>query len=508
MNKKIATWISIWFFSLILIIISIFIFNNFQNKKDIKEINSNTWINSEEKEELKKELEINPKKASSKIDWLKKKIRLKWLITKADMYFNENEYMIALIQYQKVLKDIPDNAEINVKVWDIYYKINKYKKANEYYSKVKNSKLLNKDKAIMSLINEKWVTKENIVELKNNINSFEISDEKKFYYTNSITCIVDYSLCRDSFQKYFEKYKNLETEELKTMQKAFENFKNFKSDDLYYKAAFVTWAFYQNSLNYVALKTSENILKQKNNYLPIMKVAAKSAYEIWDFISAKKYLTEIKKIDADDPEISYFLARIYEKLNDKILALVNYKKALNDNYKDILDIKRRIIFIYFESDETKKMLEGFDDLLSTNSKDLNENDYSLSIYYNILNDKLEKAENYSKKAIEKFKESELFYWYHSWILLQDENISEKNLEIVEENLEKATKINRKNPMILMVKWIFELKNKNYSKALINLKSAYWQDSSWEYKETINFWMKKIDEEKKKDLENNQTENVN
>jgi hypothetical protein len=30
------------------------------------------------------------------------------------------------------------------------------------------------------------------------------------------------------------------------MYEAFENFKNFKNDDLYYKAAFVTGAFYQN----------------------------------------------------------------------------------------------------------------------------------------------------------------------------------------------------------------------------------------------------------------------
>lgn len=498
MNKNLKIWI--WFLTIFIIILWIVIFNYFQNKSEIKEILNWSWITEEEKQDLEKELEIDSSKVNSKIDGLKKKIKLKWLIAKADMYFDENDYMIALIQYQKVLKEIPNDMEVNLKVWDIYYKINRFKKANEHYALIKDSKILNKDKAILSLINEKWVKKENLEELKTEINSFDISPEKKFYYTNSITCIVDYSLCRDGFQKYFEKNQNLETEEMKVMFNAFEAFKNFKTEDLYYKAAFVTWAFYQNSFYYVALKTSENILKQKNNYNPIMKVAAKSAYEIWDYMTAKKYLTEIKNSDPDDAEITYFLARVYEKLNDRVLALVNYKKAIIDNYKDIIDIKRRIIFLYFDSWETKKMLEAFDDLLATNDKNLNENDYSLAVYHNILNDDLEKAEHYSKIAIEKFDKTELFYGYYSWILLQDENISLWKLKLVEENLEKAMEINRKNPMILMTNWIFELKNKNYDKALVNLKSALWQDKTWEYKDTINTWIKKVTEEKNKPKE--------
>jgi hypothetical protein len=37
------------------------------------------------------------------------------LIANADMYYDENEYMIALIKYQQILKNIPNDEEINVK---------------------------------------------------------------------------------------------------------------------------------------------------------------------------------------------------------------------------------------------------------------------------------------------------------------------------------------------------------------------------------------------------------
>ena len=142
-----------------------FVFDKLKTNSDVEEIISSSWISEEDKKSLKEDLQentIDKQKVDNKIEALKKKIKLKWLISKADMYFDENEYMIALVEYQKILKDLPNDEEINVKTWDIYYKMQKYKKANEHYQKVKNSRFLDKDKAIFSLINDYWVNKENI----------------------------------------------------------------------------------------------------------------------------------------------------------------------------------------------------------------------------------------------------------------------------------------------------------------------------------------------------------
>ena len=54
---------------------------------------------------------------------------------------------------------------------------------------------------------------------------------------------------------------------------------------------------------------------------------------------------------------------------------------------------------------------------------------------------------------------------------------------------------KRNSLILMANWIYELKMKNYEKAIVNLKSAYWMDKSWEYKEKIDFWLQKVAEER-------------
>ena len=153
--------------------------NNPKQQTNTSSLDSEKELAEEKKLEEEKE-QFTKEEVQNKVSQIKKKMKLKEIISKANMYFDEDEYMFSLIEFQKVLKEVPNDEVTNIKVWDIYYKIHKYWKANEYYSKVKKAKSLDKDKAILSLINDKWVSKENIDELTKKINEFDISEEKKF----------------------------------------------------------------------------------------------------------------------------------------------------------------------------------------------------------------------------------------------------------------------------------------------------------------------------------------
>ena len=479
MEKK-NFWTILMIVALILIILVIVFVKKWDNSID----ETSSWVSEE--------ISYDKTEIMKKIDWLKEKKKLDWLISNANMYFDEKEYIAALVEYQKVLKSVPNDPEINEKVWSIYYKLKQYLNAVTYYSKIKDAKVLDKEKAVLALINARWVSESNISALTEEIHSYWLSSELDFYYTNSISCIIDYSLCRANFQDYFALNQNLETKKMQSMKQALDNFENFQDNDLYYKASFVTWDFYTNGMYYVALKTAESILTQKDNYIPIMKVIAKSSYELWLYKKSKEMLVRIREIE-DEPQVSYLLARVYEKLNERNIALVNYQKALKDGYEDVLDIKRRIIFIYFEAWETKKMLREFAELLNTWDANLNETDYSLAIYYNILFDNLDTAKSYSNIAIRKFPESEVFYWYLVWIMLQKETLNSTELEIIKTNIEKWLEINNKNAMIMMCNWIYEIKRKNYSKAITLLKNASNLPWSSEYLDTINYRLEKAKE---------------
>jgi len=462
------------------------------------------WKNKNLEEMLKKEYsvdELNSKewleKANERLEILRKKISLKWLITKADMYFENKEYINALNQYLKVYEQVPNDREINLKIWNIYYDLAKYKEAYDYYKNIKNYQNLDKNKAVLSLINWNYSWISSTQKIEEEIDSLWLSNEDNFYYKNSLICIEDFSKCRLYFEQYFEKNKVVEWElnewqkNIENIRNAFTNYKNFQIDDLTYKAALITWAFYQNNSYFIALETSKNILTINSNYKPILKIAAKSAYELWLYKESKDYLIEYNKLESNDAEASYFLARVYEKLNEKLLSIIHYNKAIKLWYNDINDIRRRLIFIYYELNDNKKMLSSFKELIDSKDKNLNINDYNLAVYYHILNDDLETALKYSDIAKLKYKDREIFYWYIAWIMLQKENISELQLKVIDNNIKKAIEINDKSPMIVMVKWIYELKKENYDEAFIYFKKAISLDRNNEYSETTKYFLDQI-----------------
>lgn len=431
-----------------------------------------------------------------KIEELKNRLAVRWLITKWDMYYDDKEYRVALVQYLKVLKELPNDKETNLKTWNIYYDLWSYSKAYEYYSKIKDYNNLDTKKAIYSLINSNYEKELDIKKISKEIDTFILSEEEKFYYKNSLICVEDFSKCRWNFEEYFNKLwedYEISFSDLQEIKQTLTNYKNFQLDDLTYKAALFVGTFYKNWFYYVALKKWEVLLEESPNYKPVMKIVAKSAYEIWDYNKAKEYIIEYNKIENNDPDASYFLWRIYEKLWDKILAIIHFTKAINIWYSDTSDIRRRLIFIYYDLNDDEKMLRTFKELIESNSKNLILNDYNLAIYYHILNNDLETAKKFALSWIEKFKDSELFYTYYAWIVLQDEKSNREQLWYARDNINQAMKINKENPMTLMVKWIEELKNKNYTEAKTYFEEAKKFDQNREYKTIIEDYISKIPE---------------
>ena len=479
--------------------------NNTSNKG-----NSKVILNAEEKKintlNLKPEnddiktKEINNKNTIKyKIEKIKKKLALKWLIQKWDYYFDNSEYTIALSTYLKIYKDIPNDESVINKIWDIYFNLEKFNQAFNYYSKNKNHKKINKHKAIESLffMNTKKLSKENITSIKNEIISFNLNDEEYFYYINSLDCIVDFSLCKEKFQNYFldfeknntestwsidskweENIKIISFDKLINIKNALENYENFKLDDISYKNALISGAFFLNWLYPVAIETSKIILEEKPDYKPMLKIIAKSYFELWLYKESKWYLIIYNNIDNYDSEISYFLWIVYEKLHEYVLSSIHLKNSIERGYVNSIDSRRRIIYNYYEVGENIKMLDAFDQMILEEKDKITIDDISLAIYYNIINNKLEKAKELNKYLIETYDNKELYYWYLWWIQIE-ENI-DWSLELAEKNLNLWLEINENNPMINYIFWMFNLKTWDTKKAFIHFKKTIFLDKNWEF----------------------------
>jgi hypothetical protein len=63
-------------------------------------------------------------------------------------------------------------------------------------------------------------------------------------------------------------------------------------------------------------------------------------------------------------------------------------------------------------------------------------DMSLAIFYHILDNQNDKARIFTSFALKKFPENEVFYGYHGWLILQNENLNEESLQKADEVLQK------------------------------------------------------------------------
>lgn len=490
--------------------------NSCANDNTKKDVTFNTWTVIETGswiiiEKTKEEIEAEKRKIKKeKIETLRKKLSLRWLILKWDLNLEDKEYTSALIKFLQINKKIPNDKNTIQKLWDVYFHLKKFKQAYSYFSQVKDYSKLDKDKVSLSLISSVTLNKENIVYINKELDSLWLNEDQLFYYKNAISCTEDFSLCKKKFSDYFilQKEKELEKtwtweiekkeifQPLYNIETALKNYENFQVDSLSYKWALVSWAFFENWLYPIAIATSKKLLLEKKKYKPLLKIVAKSYFELWNYIEAKVYLVKYNKLVKVDPEASYFLWIIYEKLREYVLSTIHFRKALRTWYKNTLDVNRRILINYYEIWEIDKMLKSFDTIINENKDDITINDYDLAIYYNIVNEKMENAKKYTKEAIELYPESEIFNWYYSWILMEEINsqpevkiINSWTGEILEEinlyeeadtYINKALKINTKNPMITLVKWKIEMSKWEIKKAFIYFKKTVALDKKWDY----------------------------
>lgn len=467
-----------------------------------------SWDTVDLEDEIDNDEEIVIDKNQSKKDKmnsLRKKLALRWLILKWDVNLQNQEYTSALIEYLKILKEIPGDKSIIKKIWDAYFSLQKFKQAYSYYSKIKDYEQLDKDRVVRTLLSFTAINDKNTPYINKQLEALWLSEEQLFYYKTSITCKKDFSLCKKTFQDYFNARKGqkntwswsadntIKFKELYNIEAALTNYDNFQVDDLFYKWALVSWAFFENWLYPIAVSTAKKLLEERPDYKPLLKLIAKSDYELWNFIWAKLNLIEYNKLEAKDPEASYFLWVVYEKLYEYVLSTIHLNKALELWYKDRLDVYKRILFNYFELWDMSSMLRTFKTIIKNNKEELTVNDYSLAIYYHIVSNKTADAKNFTKLGLKKFPESEILNWYMWWILMEEVNNkstksnfivdieNKKNLYLeAEKYIDKWLKIDWKNPMLTLVKWKLEVSKWDSNKAIMYFNKTLNLDAEWDF----------------------------
>jgi len=423
-----------------------------------------------------KQLDLDNEK---KIETLRKRFTLRWTITRWDNFTTSNQPILALNEYLKALRQSPDDSQIIKKISWVYFELKRYTVAIQNFEKILNE--LNneeKEKYILSLIYTlDFLSKESYKNVLEKIDKIWLTSEEVFYYKNSLNCSVSFHECKKNFQNYIDN-NELTFNKLIDFKNTLINFKNFQIPDLYYKDALIIWSLYKNKLYNISNNLWEKLLQSKTNYKPILLIIWKWYYEIWNLEESKKYLEIYYNLEPNDVNITYILWNINFELKDYLTSNLYYNRAFKNLFEPKIEVLRKMIYNYYLLWDKRSMLNMFSYLIE--EKNATIDDFSLWIYWSILEGRDINAISWSEKWINNFKEKswyEIFYWYLWWIYREKDD-----LEKASNYINTAMKINPKDPLITLNAWYIEELKENYKLAIVYFKRTIninWDGEFWE-----------------------------
>lgn len=425
---------------------------------------------TQEKKDIDKEWpsDIQKDLVREKIENIKKRLALKWIIIQGDTYYRNQQLALALESYEEFYKEHPSDPLILEKLWNTYMQMYEYNNAQKYYSKISEPNIDIKIRRTNAYIYA-WdlSTPEWRLAVREKINTLKLPDDLYFYYQNSIKCIDDFISCKFAFKDYLEKNKapnessaweiSQGWEKMLGIVKALENYENFQLQEEYLEDAYLIWALYTDRLYPLAIELWNILLTQKTDYKPILKIIAQSYYELWKFQTAKDLLTSYYEADSDDPSVAYLLWVINGKLEELVLSNIYLKKAMKIWYQPRINVIRQLIHNYYLLENDDLMLKEFQSLVL--EKNLEKEDLWLAIYHHIIHDELGLAQEWSQKWQEIFPESSDFHAYESWVLREKWDV-DWALAV----LQKWLGVNKESPFIILNIWYTLIEKNNSARA--------------------------------------------
>lgn len=500
-------WILIISAVIIFIMLSSFLLRTYveNKKKEISWEKKQEIITKDDDEILKKESATDTK---NKILALRKRYAVKWLVSEWDKYLENDQLTLALKTYLEALKNNSDDNDLIQKIGDTYFKMKKFKIANSYYKNILDYEELNKENLVYSYLYTKTrtdFTSSWYLDMKDELSTYNINKDDFFVHLTTVSCAVNLKTCKENFKKYLKVNPTTQNPQLIKVKDSFNAFVNLKVEQSYYEDALLIWAIFENWNYPVSVVLSENLLKSKKWYLPMLKILAKSNFELWNYTLAKKNLGDYYDIDKNEPNILYMLWVTNMRLHEYILSNIYFIKALDKKFAPIEDVYRNLIYNYYVLEDTSKMLEYLKRLISTRQNP-DPKDLSLAIYYYLINWKEIEALKWIKKWLDLYPKYDDFYWYKWWILKEKKDF---------DNAEKAFNIwyslNKHNPLINLNLWIIAWEKWDYLKAKLYLKNTISEDPKWQFWEQAAIELDKItaeEQKRKESIELDISTNVN
>lgn len=392
------------------------------------------------------------------------------LVKKADYLTVNNQYQEASDIYERILLLDP-SPEIEKKTAYTSFMSKNFQRSADLYKKFSGDLFQSEKEALLHSL--RYTGDGEYLTILENISlPIAVKDALKV----SWKCEFEYISCEQTIREY--PHDSITINELK---KALNNYENLGYDDHDYKEALLIGAFYKNQDYTTAIRISENLLRRKTDYRPIIKIAWFSSFMIGQYERAKWLLSRYKKLEPKDPEADFILGLIFFSREDFETSNIYFNKAILGGYKPKITVERKLAYNYHKLWLTKNMFQVLGYLMLEPSA--TESDMENAIYLALLNDEIRIADNWIKNGLIKYPESENILSLQAWYLRLTKKTDEANA-IVDSILLK-----NKNNIIALIQWgIIAQERWQNEKAKDLFKRAKIVDAGGSWEEVISDYL--------------------
>jgi len=404
-------------------------------------------------------------------EWKKERAAL--LIKKAEYLAANNEFKEALNIYERVL-NLEASSDIERKAAHAAFQTKQFQKSITWYANNKKDlSLAEKEELIKSM---RYIGDKNFTQ---SLTELELPSYLVDSYKLSWTCEYEFISCESAIRSYGYEYEPIM--ELKEVLNSYESLGDKSSS---YKQALLVGVWYKNGDYTTALKVGQNIIKNKPDYRPVLKIVGFSAYMVRQYNLAQLYLAQYKKLEPKDPEVDFILGLILFDKWDYETSNIYFNHAVLGGYKPKIVVERKLAYNYWLLEKPKNMLQVLGYLVLND--DATELDITNAIYLALKQDGARNAQEWIKIGLVKFPNSLDLLALQAWYYRVTDNKKQAQI-IVDEVLAK----NNKNLVALMQAGILAFDAGNTQKAFGYFQKAKVIDAGGNWSETIEEYLAKI-----------------
>jgi tetratricopeptide (TPR) repeat protein len=414
---------------------------------------------------------VNTEQYDNQLGANEKKERAAILIKRAEYLANNNEYSEAASLYERVLRLTP-SREIERKLAHIAFRAKKFQRSSDLYKKFADDLYQSEREEFLYALR---YTGDG--EFQERLAKMDIPEHLRQAFRVSWICENEFISCEKAIREYPHNYGPIVD-----LKNALKNYEALGNNDASYKEALLIGAFYKNKDYTTAMKIWENLLRQKPDYRPILKIVGFSAFMINQYERAQWTLTKYKKLEPKDAEADFILWLIQFEKQDYETSNIYFNKAVLWGYKPKTVVERKLAYNYYVLGLYKNMFQVLWYLVL--EKDATEADIVNAIYLALVHEELRNAGEWISLGKQRFQSSDSIAALEVWYLRANWKTSEAQ-GIVDDILSKSDNI------IALVQWwilAHEAGYKEKSKTLLTKAKVIDAGGTWA--ETINEYLGK------------------